>query len=312
MKQHFSRLPLLLAACTALLAGCASEPTNLRQVDAFNKAPAPLAVSAQSAQDALRAASVCCDSLQSLPFTQIAPDFSGNVIIDRSAPAFNFDSGKSFFRAFALPQNSRSFEIRLYSQAGDTVLAPNAMLLNGNLQITRLLGKDDFQFVPAQGLKGDSLDARLRVDRLYLDNAGNEAYLVLYTSDAQMAGKTIIEHPAKSYAKARGTEPPNIADLEAKHVPEGIIKMVVIEDKVAGQIANTYVPPRSIGQEMGNTVPSLPPPPVQPETKAFYRQAIDAALANRDLEKALRLADEAARVGDDSAKPYLLEKVQIK
>lgn len=307
-----SRLPLLLGLCSTLLLGCAGEPTSLRHVDAFNKAPQPLSISSSAAKQALAQAPSCCPSVRDFQFTPIPANFSGNVIIDRTAPAFEFDSGKSFFRAFALPQTSRSFEIRLYSQAGDTVLAPNAMLLNGNLQITRLLGKDDFTFVPAQGLKGDSMDARLRVDRLYLDNAGNETYLVLYTSDEQMAGSTTIEHPAKAYARARGTEPPNIADPVAQHAAEGIIKMVIIEDQAAGQLANTYVPPRSIGQEMGNTVPAIPAPPVQPETKAFYRQAIDAALANRDLEKALRLADEAARVGDESAKTYLLEKVQIK
>ncbi|MNY64936.1 maltose regulon periplasmic protein [compost metagenome] len=64
--------------------------------------------------------------------------------------------------------------------------------------------------------------------------------------------------------------------------------------------------------EMGNQVPSVPAPEVLPETQAYYRQGIDAALANQDLERALRLADEAARIGDDSAKAYLLERIQIK
>ncbi|MDT4854685.1 Maltose operon periplasmic protein precursor (MalM) [compost metagenome] len=261
---------------------------------------------------ALKAAPNCCSGLDSLPYTPLEPGFSGNVVIDRQAPAFEFKSGKSFFRAFKLPQHSRSFEIRLYSQAGDSVLAPNAMLLDSRFHTTRLLGVDDFHYVPAQGLKGDSLDARVRVDRLYLDNPGNESYLVLYTSDAQMAGKTIIEHPAKAYAKARGNQPPDIPDLVAKHAPEGIIKLVLIEDQSAGQQANSYVPPRSIGTEMGNQLPSVPAPALLPETQAYYRQGIDAALANQDLERALRLADEAARIGDDSAKAYLLERIQIK
>ncbi|HSX88618.1 MAG TPA: transcriptional regulator, partial [Pseudomonas sp.] len=37
-----------------------------------------------------------------------------------------------------------------------------------------------------------------------------------------------------------------------------------------------------------------------------------AALASQDLSRALRLADEAERVGDASAKAYLLERIQIK
>lgn len=305
---HFKTTSIALLGL--LLAGCAGD--SLRRVDALSQAPAPLSISQDSAVQALAAAPNCCSGLDTLPYTPLEPGFSGNVVIDRHAPAFEFKSGKSFFRAFKLPSSGRSFEIRLYSQAGDSVLAPNAMLLDSRFHTTRLLGVEDFSYVPAQGLKGDSLDARLRVDRLYLDNPGNESYLVLYTSEAQMAGKTIIEHPAKAYAKARGNQPPNIPDLVAKHAPEGIIKLVLIEDQSAGQQANSYVPPRSIGMEMGNQLPSVPAPAVLPETQAYYRQAIDAALASQDLERALRLADEAARVGDDSAKAYLLERIQIK
>ncbi|WPC06854.1 MalM family protein [Pseudomonas benzenivorans] len=293
-----------------LLAGCSHDA--LRRVDALARTPAPIATSQSSALAALAAAPLCCNSLGELPYTPIGPDFSASVQIDRHAPAFAFASGKSFFRAFALPLNSRSFEIRLYSQAGDTVLAPNVMLLDSQFRVTRLLGADDFDYVAAQGLKGDSLDARLRVDRLYLDNPGNESYLILYTSDAQMAGATVMQHPAKAYAKARGNQTPNIPDPVAQHAPEGIIKLVLIEDQAGGQLANSYVPPRSIGKEMGNSLPSVPAPVVLPETQAYYRQAIDAALASQDLERALRLADEAARVGDASVKAYLLERIQIK
>ncbi len=305
---HFKTTSIALLGL--LLAGCAGD--SLRRVDALSQAPAPLNISQDSAVQALKAAPNCCSGLSTLPYTPLEPGFSGNVVIDRQAPAFQFKSGKSFFRAFKLPSSSRSFEIRLYSQAGDSVLAPNAMLLDSRFHTTRLLGVEDFSYVPAQGLKGDSLDARVRVDRLYLDNPGNESYLVLYTSAAQMAGKTVIEHPAKAYAKARGNQPPNIPDLMAKHAPEGIIKLVLIEDQSGGQQANSYVPPRSIGMEMGNQLPSIAVPAVLPETQAYYRQGIDAALANQDLERALRLADEAARIGDDSAKAYLLERIQIK
>jgi maltose operon protein len=305
---HFK--PTSIALLGLLLTGCAGD--SLRRVDALSQAPAPLNISQDSAVQALETAPNCCSGLDTLPYSPLEPGFSGNVVIDRNAPAFAFKSGKSFFRAFKLPSSSRSFEIRLYSQAGDSVLAPNAMLLDSRFHTTRLLGVEDFSYVPAQGLKGDSLDARVRVDRLYLDNPGNESYLVLYTSDTQMAGKTIIEHPAKAYAKARGNQPPNIPDLMAKHAPEGIIKLVLIEDQSGGQQANSYVPPRSIGMEMGNQLPSVSAPAVLPETQGYYRQGIDAALANQDLERALRLADEAARIGDDSAKAYLLERIQIK
>lgn len=307
--RTLTRITLGAGLCGLLLAGC-NEP--LRRADVLTRTAEPLAVSRNEALHDLDAAQVCCTSLRDLPYTPLPVDFSGNVVIDRSAPAFQFDSGKSFFRAFELPLDSRSFEIRLYSEAGKTVLAPSAMLLDSHFRVTRLLGREDFVYQAAAGLKGDSLDARLRIDRLYRDNPGNERYLILYTAEQDLAGQTTLEHPAKSFAKALGNQPPNIPDPVAQHSPAGVIKMVLIEDRLAGQQANTYVPPRSVGMEMGNRVPSLPEPAVLPETRAYYRQAIDAALATQDLDRALRLADEATRAGDDSARPYLLERIRVK
>jgi len=297
-----------LAALT--VAGCSSEP--LRRVDALTTSPKPLEQPIRQARSALTAAPTCCSSIDQLPFQPLEAGFTGDVLIDTQAPAYNFETGKSFLRAFTLPAGGPSFEIRLYSQAGSSVLAPNAMLLDSRMRPTRLLDGDDFAYVPPTGLKGDSLDARLRIDRSQPEHPGNERYLILYTSDAQMAGQTVLQHPAKAYAKALGNEPPSIPDPVAKHSPVGVIRLVMIPDNAAGSTAKGYVPGYSIGQEMGNELPSAPAPTVLPETSAYYRQAIDAALAQKDLERALRLADEAARVGDSTAKQHLLERIEIR
>ena len=304
-------LSLLAAGLIALaLAGCSSEP--LRRVDALAASPAPLHGSVEQARAALAAAPSCCSGLDQLPYQPLEAGFSGNVVIDSQAPAYAFETGKSFLRAFKLPAGGPSFELRLYCQAGSSVLAPNAMLLDSRMRPTRLLDADDFVYVPPTGLKGDSLDARLRIDRSQPEHPGNERYLILYTSEAQMAGQTVLQHPAKAYAKALGNEPPSIPDPVAQHSPVGVIKLVMIPDSAAGSTAKGYVPGYSIGQEMGNELPVAPAPAVLPETSAYYRQAIDAALAEKDLERALRLADEAARVGDTTAKRHLLERIQIK
>lgn len=246
-------LSLFAAGLIALaLVGCSSEP--LRRVDALAASPAPLQGSVEQARAALAAAPSCCNGLDQLPYEPLEAGFSGNVVIDSQAPAYAFETGKSFLRAFKLPAGGPSFELRLYSQAGSSVLAPNAMLLDSRMRPTRLLDADDFVYVPPTGLKGDSLDARLRIDRSQPEHPGNERYLILYTSEAQMAGQTVLQHPAKAYAKALGNEPPSIPDPVAQHSPVGVIKLVMIPDSAAGSNAKGYVPGYSIGQEMGNEI----------------------------------------------------------
>ena len=189
-------------------------------------------------------------------------------MIDSQAPAYAFETGKSFLRAFKLPAGGPSFELRLYSQAGSSVLAPNAMLLDSRMRPTRLLDADDFVYVPPTGLKGDSLDARLRIDRSQPEHPGNERYLILYTSEAQMAGQTVLQHPAKAYAKALGNEPPSIPDPVAQHSPVGVIKLVMIPDSAAGSTAKGYVPGYSIGRDGQRTA---------------YRAGTDGAAGNLGL-----------------------------
>ncbi len=305
------RLSFLTAGLMTLaLTGCGSEP--LRRVDALTTSPKPLERPIEQARSALAATPTCCSGIDQMPFEPLEPSFAGDVLIDTQAPAYSFETGKSFFRAFSLPAGGPSFEIRLYSQAGSSVLAPNAMLLDSRMRPTRVLDGDDFTYVPPTGLKGDSLDARIRIDRSQPEHPGNERYLILYTSDAQMAGQTVLQHPAKAYAKAAGNEPPSIPDPVAPHSPVGVIRLVMIPDRDANAPAKGYVPGYSIGQEMGNELPGTPAPAVLPETSAYYRQAIDAALTQKDLERALRLADEATRVGDSGAKKYLLERIEIR
>lgn len=114
-------------------------------------------------------------SLDQLPYEPLEAGFSGNVVIDSQAPAYAFETGKSFLRAFKLPAGGPSFELRLYSQAGSSVLAPMPCCWTTLHAPDHLLDADDFVYVPPTGLKGDSLDARLRIDRSQPEHPGNSA-----------------------------------------------------------------------------------------------------------------------------------------
>lgn len=48
-------------------------------------------------------AKVCCESLSEIPFEELSPGDSKSFDLNEESPAFAFDTGKSYFKAFRLP-----------------------------------------------------------------------------------------------------------------------------------------------------------------------------------------------------------------
>lgn len=104
------RLALALALA-GLVASCASPE---RRVDAqgrihFDAPPEDL--------ERLRSAPVCCRALAQFPFEPLDLRKGGQVSfrIDHASPAFNFDGGKSYFKAFSLPPAKQFYSLTVRS-----------------------------------------------------------------------------------------------------------------------------------------------------------------------------------------------------
>ncbi|MEH6628051.1 MAG: MalM family protein [Motiliproteus sp.] len=253
----------------------------------------------------------CCARLAKLPFQPLSAETDLKLSISADSPSYGFDSGKSFFAAYQLPAGNRSFEIALQSLAGKTLLSPHVMLLDSQFQVTRLLGSTDFEYRPARGFKGDSIDGEIRVDRSQPNNPGNESYLIIYTSEQRLQQQTTLVHPAKAYAIGHGNQPPDIADPVVAHTPVGNLKLKLTVDSIA-QGAQTYIPTRSKQDLMVN--PEAQPAVTAgvkalPETEAFYLKSLDNALEAGDMDRALKLVEEAKRLGIDSVRARFLTRI---
>ncbi|MDE1465630.1 MalM family protein [Spartinivicinus poritis] len=265
------------------------------------------------ANTALKSASSCCSSLANLQYQPLEANKTTDVVIDSGSPVFEFDTGKSYLAAYKLPANQRSMQIKLYSKAGKTVYSPSVLLLDSEFRITRILADEDFVYRPAWGFKTDSIDGTFRIDRSQPGNPYNEMYLVIFSTAAQMQGQTTLVHPAKAFAKARYNQPPDIPDPIALHSPTGHIELMVEEEGNSFYEKKPYIPkfytPNAVQSVAKQPVTSHQ---VQPETQHYFEQAINKALQQGNVSKALNYVEEAERVGIKNIRQYFIERVQPK
>ncbi|MGI0117628.1 MalM family protein [Zooshikella sp. RANM57] len=271
--------------------------------------PRASTVSQQVANEGLVKSTVCCQHLADLPFQTIKPGQQHKVEINLDSPSYLFDTGKSFFAAYKLPEEANSLTITLYSIAGKTVFKPVVMLMDSQFRVTRLLRGNDFQYRPAKGFKGDSLDGQFRVDRSLPGNPLNETYMVLYTTASDRQGETTLLHPAKAYALARHNQPPAIPDPVAKHSAVGVLQLRIEQERKSFGERADYVPPAVVYPSTASTPASKP---ALPETQHYYQQAINQALAKEDMAKALRLVEEGERAGVQGIRTFFLERIRPK
>ncbi|GGO87387.1 maltose operon protein [Marinobacterium nitratireducens] len=251
----------------------------------------------------------CCQTLSTLPFRDLPVGAKLSISISDDTPRFRFDEGDSRFVAFRLPDAGRSFEVTLTSLVAEEVFQPRVLLLDSAMRPTRVFDADAFPYRPARGFAPDALQGRLRID--------GERYLIVYTTPYQRSGATRLEHPAKTFARAHGNEPPSIPDPVVPHGDTGLIEirldaqggfapgqrllqpLLAVAGTAGAEAAQGTVAPPEAAQE-----------DALPETERYFRGAIDAALSSGDLDRALRLAEEARKAGAEGARSHLLERLQ--
>lgn len=296
-----------LAVSSVLLSGCMAGMTKLT--------PAGTSVLERSiAADTI----VCCGSLADLPYQPLTLEASTDLRFDHNTPMFEFTTGKSYFAAFKLPANAVHSTLTLRSLVvSEHVFQPSVLLLNSDFQPVRLFTGDAFPYVAARGFTPDSLYGELQIKQQQISSLQEERYLVIYSTAEQQQGQTRLLHPAKAYAKAKGTEPPNVPDPIARHSAGGLLQLrLSSQGSVSlGEVLLKPLLSRSTAQpSVGPSVPVAPQKELTllPETEQFYRRQIELALERKDLSKALQLAEEARRLGATQVRQYLLERLQVR
>ncbi len=174
------------------------------------------------------------------PYEKLSLKDSRLFRIDEHSPAFNFVTGKSFFRAFALPQSSTPYTVTVRSYlVGPTLIdgyifAPRAILLDDSFTVTRTLGTDDFHHAKPglfenMGNKGLSWRAMLEGSTRIDQSARDERYLIILTTTKALEEKTIMPEPVYTMALwGSGMIPTGeVKDIPVSHSPVGNLRIIL-------------------------------------------------------------------------------------
>jgi hypothetical protein len=146
-----------------------------------------------------RAALVCCRSLSEFSFEELRLGDSKSFDLNEESPAFVFDTGKSYFKAFLFPRFSTPYRVtvRSYILGNDLrsayIFIPQALLLNDRYEVVRNV---DFRYLRLEkaGFAETAKETWGIMRKLegYIDvSAENreERFLVIYTTERLLTTK---------------------------------------------------------------------------------------------------------------------------
>jgi maltose operon periplasmic protein len=173
-------IPIVLLFASVLLSSCASDK--------------PLS----PAKSELETAAVCCEKYQQFYFQQLKLGASESFTIDQSSPAFMFDSGKSYFKAFSLPTAGKSYFIIVSSYFVDKeerseepyIFSPVVMFLDADYRVTRKV--DTGIVIPinsGNSMNHTSLDIEIAMN----PRTADEKFMVIYTTTALLKQATLLK-----------------------------------------------------------------------------------------------------------------------
>ncbi|MGY5452920.1 MalM family protein [Agarivorans sp. MS3-6] len=296
---------------------------------------------AKQAIVSLEGAPVCCEQLSQLSYQAVTFDYVAEEGIDTNRQAFAFNSGKSFVLAYKLPILNTNVPVKIESIIGETLFAPSVALLDENFQVTRVIPANAFKYKELKGFSGNMLSGTFRVSTEQRSDRVREAYMVVYTTDQSLFESTQIVHPERSRAKAQAKADPGLPDPFIPHSPLGLVNVTFNPDLSKGIFAdeawfggkNSELQPASVepvavqgsntvqgSNAVGAAVVASSVEPAKksnnlkkamlPETEAFYNKLIEDMIKQGEIDKALKLVEEAEYAGSRSARNVFIDAIK--
>jgi maltose operon protein len=279
-------------------------------------------------QNTSAAPTIPMSSLQQLTWTPVDQSKVQSTQIAVGGQTLNVPGITGKVIAYSVPANIGELTLTLSSEVNKqtTVFAPNVLILDQNMTPSAYFPSSYFTYQEPGVMSADRLEGVMRLTPAL---GQQKLYVLVFTTEKDLQQTTKLLDPAKAYAKGIGNAIPDIPDPIAKHTTDGLVKLKVKTNSsssvLVGPLFGSSGPaPVTVGNTAAPTyaapaaaVAAAPAPaakaePMLNDTESYFNNGIKQAVAKGDIDKALKLMNEAERLGSKSARSTFIGAVKGK
>lgn len=270
------------------------------------------------------------DKLQTLSWLPITPPGSQDIALTPSSVTINQGNITGAVAAIALPADQGSLEITLSSTIKDKqVYVPNVLVLDEQLQPAAFFPGSYFPYSKPGIASGNRLEGTMKLTPVL---GQKQIFLLIYTTTDDLARTSTMTNPAKLYAEGANNAIPDVPDLVVQHQATGNLTLKVKTEQNSGNIMIGKIfgaaDPKPVvvgstaavaaGAQPVRSAPAAAPAPAakaEPmlnDTESYFNNGIKQAVKAGDIDKALKLMNEAERLGSTSARATFISSVKGK
>ena len=208
---------------SSILAGC----STLSKVTSVFTESSPAFLSVDEAKEQIAQAKTVDNIFSTNKIESVTKTSDKDYLFDiNNADAYNFSTGKSFFRLFQLPLNTTYLSMQFNVSISTTTFLPRIDFYNKDKKLVSSLKPSAFKFRDSQ-LGNGFLVSKLIINNVSAKPGREFAYMVIYTTDEALNTKTPIINPLIKQAIAlRNDIPSNAPDILIPHSPIGEMNIV--------------------------------------------------------------------------------------
>jgi len=291
-------------------------------------------------QNTSAAPAIPASALQQLVWTPVDQSKTQNTDLAAGGQQLNVAGISGPVAAFSVPANIGELNITLTSEVNKDarVYAPNVLILDQNMTPSAYFPSSYFAYQEPGVMSANRLEGVMRLTPAL---GQQKIYVLVFTTPKDLQQTTQMVDPAKAYAKGNGNAVPDIPDPIARHVTDGTLKLKVKTNSSSSILVGPLFGSSGPGPVMvGNTAapvysapaatpvaatavaapvaasaaaaPAAKSEPVLNDTESYFNNAIKQAVNEGNIDKALKLLNEAERLGSTSARSTFISSVKGK
>ena len=284
-------------------------------------------------QNTTSAPAIPAAALQQLVWTPVDQSKAQTTQLSTGGQPLNVPGISGPVVAYSVPANIGELTLTLSSEVNKqtSVFAPNVLILDQNMTPSAFFPSEYFTYQEPGVMSADRLEGVMRLTPAL---GQQKIYVLVFTTEKDLQQTTTLLDPAKAYAKGVGNAAPDIPDPIARHTTDGLVKLKVSTSSassvlvgplfgssgtgpvtVGNTAAPAYTAPASTAAAPVATAAPAPAKKAEPvlnDTEEYFNNAIKQAVKCGDVDKALKLLDEAERLGSTTARSTFISSVKGK